>query len=862
MMNPTLRSWILGWKGLLLAYLLLLGASHALMALQSDKADGVGVGQSLELAVTEGDSLTSRTVRFSYQDRYRGSRPDPTTLLLLSAGERVRPLAEGLSDSLRVIQLGGPAQDPSADSLPDYSMQSRARYASQLLDSLGVENVHVLGHNRGGAAAIHFAHDDSARTASLTLLSAIGVQELRLLGSHPINRAVYGFQLGVTWMARNLTPHFGSLGSQLTLSHVRGNFDTDQRPLRGYLEGYSKPMLIQHGQDDAVVPSVVAKEHARIVPQSVLELYSGDHSLAADRSAELASRITVFVGEVEAGKALTRAGAPQHRLEEAARSFENIDFARFEGLSLAILMFIIAISTFVSEDLTCIGAGLLAARGLLGFLPATAACFLGIFIGDMGLYLIGRFLGRPALKKAPLKWMISEADLKRSSEWFAAKGPAIIIASRFLPGSRLPTYLSAGMVGAGFWMFTFYFLVAAVAWTPILVGLSMLVGSELIAWFSVYSNYAIWVILGTLLFLVVFVKGVMPAFSYRGRRLLVSRWRRITRWEFWPVWVLYAPVCLYIGWLSLRYRSLTLFTAANPGMPEGGFVGESKSDILELMGRQPFLPPWTLIAADLPPGNRILEAREFLNREEMTFPVVLKPDRGQRGQGVHIVHSRERLEELLSDAGCDLILQGYVEGEEYGVFYYRMPGEQTGHIFSITCKSLLYLKGDGASTIEELILEDDRAVSLAKRHLQAQRNRLYEIPAEDERVSLVEIGTHARGARFRDGAEYITDDLRRAMDRISGSLKGFAFGRYDLKAPSPEALKRGEGLKVIEVNGVTSESTNIYDPSNSFLDAQRILMRQWKLAFETGRRQAERGHEPASPWKLLRRIAAFLTGRN
>ena len=45
--------------------------------------------------------------------------------------------------------------------------------------------------------------------------------------------------------------------------------------------------------------------------------------------------------------------------------------------------------------------------------------------------------------------------------------------------------------------------------------------------------------------------------------------------------IFYLPVAVYVACLALRYRSLTLFTAGNPGIEAGGFVGESKFDILK-----------------------------------------------------------------------------------------------------------------------------------------------------------------------------------------------------------------------------------------------------------------------------------------
>jgi hypothetical protein len=72
------------------------------------------------------------------------------------------------------------------------------------------------------------------------------------------------------------------------------------------------------------------------------------------------------------------------------------------------------------------------------------------------------------------------------------------------------------------------------------------------------------------------------------------------------------------------------------------------------------------------------------------------------------------------------------------------------------------------------------------------------------------------------------------MDEISKSYEGFYFGRYDIKVPSVEDLKTGKNISVIELNGVTSESTNIYDPQHSFFYGVKTLCKQWKIAYEIG----------------------------
>lgn len=857
---------ITGWKKYFLVYLALLAISHLVIwGLEKNpikKNDGPQNEMMLNV-VLEDYSQSKKEFKIEYEDIYTGSEENPPAILLLPGGPEGPEVFEDfkwkLSSQYRVIIPHLPGFGSSNDDLPDYSFKALSIYANQFLKKLELSNLHILGYGLGGASAIYLAHNYPEKVQSLSLISSIGVQELELLGSYRLNHAVHGIQLSAVWLLHNVVPHFGLFNAfEIDVSYAKSHYESDQRPLRSHLKQYKKPMLIVHGADDPLVPLAAANEHYRIVPQSELKVYqNADHDLIKTHSDSVSRTVEKFLATVEAGKAETASTASESRIAKAEKPFSNVDFAKFKGASLLIIMLIIVLGTFISEDLTCIGAGLLAARGLIGFWEATLACFTGIFIGDVGLYLIGRFFGRRAVKKAPFKWFLCEKDLKRSAQWFEVKGPAIIIATRFLPGSRMPTYFSAGVIQAGFWMFTFYFLLAAVVWTPLLVGISKFLGNELLHYFVLYQGYAIWVFLGAVVFLIMIVKVVIPVFSYKGRRLLVSRYRRLTRWEYWPPVILYAPVFCYLFYLGIKNRCLTLFTAANPAFPDGGFVGESKTDILNLFDKQ-YIANFCRISSALKNRDKIRKAEEFMEERGITFPIVLKPDIGQRGKGVEIIRDRQAMKDYLMENSGDVIIQEFIEGKEFGVFYYRMPDELQGNIFSITIKELLHVQGDGKKTVQELILDDDQAVSLAKFHLRRNQDRLYNVPEKGIGIPLVEIGTHARGAIFRDGEELISDALVEKMNEICNPVLGFYFGRFDIKAPTAQDLVAGNDLKIIEINGVTSESTNIYDKKYSFLDAQKILFNQWKLAFLIGRKNRENGTEASVLFPFLKRTISGL----
>ncbi|MBI3449488.1 MAG: VTT domain-containing protein [Acidobacteria bacterium] len=501
------------------------------------------------------------------------------------------------------------------------------------------------------------------------------------------------------------------------------------------------------------------------------------------------------------------------------------------------LLLSLAAGTLVSEDLTCAGAGFMVATGRAGFLEAALGCFLGIVAGDLLLHLAGRHLGRRFLARAPLRWILAEQDVARGAEWFARRGGATILLSRPIPGTRLPTYFAAGLFGMPVASFALWCAAGAALWTPALVAASAAAGGTARGATGHGGTAAI----AAALALVMAVRGAAWLSSWSNRRRALGALRRLARWEFWPPWLFYPPVVAYVLALGLRHRSPSLFTAANPAIDSSGFVGESKIGILRGLatGGAP-VARFRLLPAGLEAVDRAALLAEFMAREDLSFPVVLKPDVGQRGSRVAIARDVGEAARYLESAPFDVVAQEHIGGLEYGLFYYRLPEEPRGHLLSITEKTMPEVEGDGVRTIEELILGDRRAACMARVYLDRLRPRLGEIPRAGERVVLAELGTHCLGSIFLDGERLRTGELEDAVDRASAGYEGFHFGRYDVRATSEADLRAGR-FTILELNGVTSESTDIYDPRNSLLDAYRRLFAQWRIAFEIGRRNRDRG---------------------
>jgi membrane protein DedA with SNARE-associated domain len=518
------------------------------------------------------------------------------------------------------------------------------------------------------------------------------------------------------------------------------------------------------------------------------------------------------------------------------------------NLSVFSIFFLIAISTFVSEDLTCLTAGTLVSQGKMSFLLAVFACSFGIFVGDILLFWTGRIFGRKALKIKFIAGMFSENAVLKSSLLLEKYGILAVLLSRFTPGLRLPLYLMAGILKTKFWKFTLFFLIATTLWTPIIVGIPAFFGNEILNFPIFRGNFWLGFFVVVIGFYIL-LRIALKLTTWKGRRLFLGKIKRIYKWEFWSLRVFYFPVIIYMAFLMLKYRSLTIFTATNPAIFASGFVGESKTQILNGLiseRAKPFLLDFTTIKKNLTTKEKLENARRFLTENNLNFPIVVKPDSGERGANVHIAKSFEELENLFEKSVQDLILQEFAPGEETSVFYYRYPSEKNGKIFSITEKRFPKVTGDGESTLEELILQDERAICLAKKYFDRNKEGLFDVPKNGEIVQIIDIGTHSRGAIFLDGGWMKSEILEKTIDKICQEFKGFYFGRFDIRTKSFEDFKRAENFKIVELNGVTSESTNIYDPKYSLFQAYKILFKQWKIAFEIGAENYKLGIKPTS----------------
>lgn len=199
---------------------------------------------------------------------------------------------------------------------------------------------------------------------------------------------------------------------------------------------------------------------------------------------------------------------------------------RIVGLPLWQKVVAIGLSSLISEDLACIAAGILASKGVLTFEWAVIASFLGIYLGDIPLYLMGRIGGLALLRRAPFRWVLKEQQILLAEDLFRDHGGKLILSSRLLPGSRLPVYAAAGVLNYPFWKFAIYMFVAATLSSVILVWVSLRLGEVVFEWLEVYENYFLPVALSVIAVVWIVVKALEILATKRSRLVFLARWRK------------------------------------------------------------------------------------------------------------------------------------------------------------------------------------------------------------------------------------------------------------------------------------------------------------------------------------------------
>ncbi|MBO6513394.1 MAG: alpha/beta fold hydrolase [Phycisphaerales bacterium] len=792
-------------KRVLIGFLLLLIASNIVdMILDADRLYWGNLYADQRDALTveiETDGLSINVNPLEYRVFMDGDPESPLPPVVLIHGspgaaigfEKLSPMLS--LDGRRVISYDLPGFASQAEPITrgsvfeDYSSDSYGAITWRMLDAMGIDTpVHLVGWSNGGAVALRMIEDDPDRVASLTLLAAVGAQETEGTGSYAFEHFKYKAGRVLLDYGSHFYPHFGLLGP----ASERGAFlrffdDTDQRDLGALMRTLTTPTMILHGRDDFLIADRSAIIHHEMIPTSRLVMLDAMHFIPMLQAEDAAGFLNPFFARHDQPGVDPKLGiidlAPLPEREGFDRLLHALgDWVRSLPILVQVLMVLVLVRVY----------------------PTLGSVIVMVFVAmmdiDFGVAAMGIIIGY-------VWWLIRGANVL-NRPWTVLRWVRSVL---FI----LPLFMLGGILG----------------WQT----------KDFSEYFGIFGFLA--GVLGSWCLLTALRLGV----TWEGRQRILGWLRRAIYHEYWPRVLIYLPV-LWWGVKRMVRRGLQPLTAVNPGYAyDGGVQDESKFDLNIKLGDGSIPEPSVLhcvLIDEVSALARLHSAQSAIQQDDELggYPIIAKPNKGERGRAVKLIKTEEDLESYCQRTNEPFVLQRFHAGpDEVGVLWMRHTESitdpdydgPTGFIYAITIKHFPILRGDGTRTLRRLILAHPRHRAQPAVFFEHNRSRLGWIPLEGEKVKLGIAGNHAQGAKFTDGSDFITPALTDRMNEIIDGFdqragRGFDIGRFDLRCESLDQLAKGTGFGIVELNGLTSEPTNLYDPKRSLFWAWDMLLGYWK----------------------------------
>ncbi len=334
-------------------------------------------------------------------------------------------------------------------------------------------------------------------------------------------------------------------------------------------------------------------------------------------------------------------------------------------------------------------------------------------------------------------------------------------------------------------------------------------------------------------------------------------WKRFSHYEFWPYWVFYFPAYFYYFYLALKSRRWVYFSMLNPCMKFGGAFLSSKHHYLKKIPA--VWKPKTLYISDL---EAIEALKNQLIEMDLSFPLIVKPDMGERGKDVEIVTSQNELENYLATKKQAILVQEYIQYPiELGIlFHWDTDGNP--QITSVGKKEFCKLTGDGKRTLETLVKANHRIVHRTSILQERFKNEWNQIIPKGKELLIEPIGNHNRGTTFLDARDQKSQAMLNWVVNCLKSLPEFDYGRIDLKIQNWEAFNNNEGIKILEINGVNSEPIHIYDPSCSIWDAYKSIFSHMHIIYQLSQHKLNKQSQTTSLFEFIGGARKVLTKKS
>jgi membrane protein DedA with SNARE-associated domain len=174
----------------------------------------------------------------------------------------------------------------------------------------------------------------------------------------------------------------------------------------------------------------------------------------------------------------------------------------------------IILGTFILEDAATVLAALRVADGSLSGPLALVALYIGVVLGDLGLYGMGR-------AAAHHPWARRYLDMETVGQarcWVTNRLIAMVMSARFLPGARLPTYTACGFLAVPLARFAVGVVAATLIWTTLLFGAGIAFGDYVLVRLGSWR----WAAGGAFVLAVIVIGRLVARWRERSERLAPS----------------------------------------------------------------------------------------------------------------------------------------------------------------------------------------------------------------------------------------------------------------------------------------------------------------------------------------------------
>lgn len=166
-----------------------------------------------------------------------------------------------------------------------------------------------------------------------------------------------------------------------------------------------------------------------------------------------------------------------------------------------------------SDVVVVIGASLIATT-TMGYVPVLFITSFGSSLGFMLMYFVGKIFGEKIIRSGKLSF-ITQESLSNTDIWFSKWGYKLILANRFLPGTRSVISFFTGVYELDMLKTFVLATISAFAWNAIIIYMGMVVGNNIDVIDYYLSTYSLW---GTIITIAVVLFFVIRYFYKKNKK--------------------------------------------------------------------------------------------------------------------------------------------------------------------------------------------------------------------------------------------------------------------------------------------------------------------------------------------------------